>query len=90
MEQSKEYKDYIRSDRWAAKAQERIEIDGHKCVMCGRPESRCRNGLQVHHVTYARLGQEDVYNDLVSLCQSCHLKIHAYYDRRRGKDKCKE
>ena len=34
--QTQEYKDYMRSDEWEAKKQERIAIDGG-CVMCGRP-----------------------------------------------------
>ncbi|WP_368217655.1 HNH endonuclease [Blautia obeum] len=51
--------------------------------MCGRPEAKCRNGLQVHHITYQRLGHEDIYNDLVSLCPGCHKKIHSYYRRKR-------
>lgn len=83
MKQSEEYKAYIRSAQWEQKKKQRLEIDGYKCAMCGRPESKCRNGLQMHHVSYKNLGNEDVYNDLVSLCQSCHLKIHAYYNRRR-------
>ena len=54
-----------------------------QCAMCGRPEAKCRNGLQVHHITYQRLGHEDIYNDLVSLCPGCHKKIHSYYRRKR-------
>ena len=78
-----EYDRYIQSVAWERKRQERLEIDGHACAMCGRPEDRCRNGLQVHHITYARLGNEDVWNDLVSLCPGCHKKIHKYYGRNR-------
>lgn len=80
---SEEYKGYMRSRDWERKRQQRLEIDGHACVMCGRPEDRCRNGLQVHHITYARLGNEDVGKDLVSLCPGCHKKIHRYYGRNR-------
>ena len=84
LKQSEEYKKYIRSPEWEQKKAERLEIDGHKCAMCGRPESKCRNGLQCHHTNYKKpLGQESVYDDLVSLCPSCHMKIHAYYNRRR-------
>ena len=78
-----EYDRYIQSVAWERKRLERLEIDGHACVMCGRPEDRCRNGLQVHHISYTRLGNEDVGNDLVSLCPGCHKKIHAYYGRNR-------
>ena len=79
--QTKQYKDYMRSEEWEAKKQQRISIDGG-CVMCGRPLNRIRS-VQVHHVTYARLGHENVMTDLCTLCGSCHKKIHAYYNRRR-------
>lgn len=82
-QQSEEYRKYIRSEEWKKKCQQRIEIDGHKCVMCGRLEKNCRNGLQVHHINYFRLGNEDVYNDLISLCGGDHIRIHRYYDRVR-------
>lgn len=81
--QSEFYKKYMHSEEWRKKAAQRIEIDGHKCVMCDRPESRCRKGLAVHHITYQRLGNENVYTDIVSLCDSCHQKIHRYYNRIR-------
>lgn len=79
--QTQQYKDYMRSDEWEAKKQERIAIDG-SCVMCGKPISRIRS-VQVHHVTYARLGK-NVLTDLCTLCGSCHKKIHAYYNRKRA------
>ena len=82
--QSDFYKRYLRTDKWAAKKEERFEIDGYRCVMCNRPADRCKNGLVCHHVSYQNLGKENVYEDLVSLCPSCHLKIHAYYNRKRG------
>lgn len=82
--QTEEYKRYIRSPEWEKKKAERLEIDNHCCAMCGRPEAKCRNGLQCHHTNYKKpLGQESVYDDLVSLCPSCHMKIHAYYNRVR-------
>lgn len=84
MEHSRKYKEYLKSAEWEKKKQERLAIDGHRCVMCGRPENRCRKGLSCHHISYRNLGKEDVYKDLVSLCSSCHLKIHAYYNRQRG------
>lgn len=80
---TEEYKRYMRSREWDATRQQRLDIDEHCCAMCGRPEVKCRNGLQVHHITYQRLGHEDIYNDLVSLCPGCHKKIHSYYRRKR-------
>ena len=59
--QSEFYKKYMRSKEWEEKRQQRLEIDGHKCAMCGRLESKCKDGLQIHHVSYRHLGNEDVF-----------------------------
>ena len=81
-EHSKEYNAYMGSPAWAAKRRERWEIDGGKCVMCGRPvEGR---DWECHHITYKRLGREDVLADICTLCHDCHMKIHNYYDRIRA------
>ena len=80
--QSEEYKRYIRSPEWEQKKAERMRIDNYSCVMCGRNREHCRT-LQVHHVTYARLGDENIYTDLCTVCGSCHKKLHNYYDRVR-------
>ena len=31
--------------------------------------------LQVHHLSYDHVGDEDVYNDLITLCKYCHQSI---------------
>lgn len=81
--QSEFYKEYMKSDEWKNRCEQRIRIAGNKCEMCGRLERNCRNGLQIHHITYRRLGHENVYTDLICLCGGCHIKIHRYYDRIR-------
>ena len=79
------YRKYMQSEAWQAKKQQRLEIDGYKCVMCGKPLSKCKSmPLQCHHITYARLGHENVHTDLVTLCGSCHRKIHNYYQRKKS------
>ena len=77
--QSEFYKRYMRSETWQQRKQERLEIDGRCCVMCGRPEGRCRNGLQVHHITYKNLGHEDVMNDICTVCGSCHKNCYTVF-----------
>ena len=81
--QTQEYKEYIKSDVWKEKCEQRLEIAGHKCEMCGRLEKNSK-GLQIHHISYRNLGHEDVANDLICLCGRCHILIHAYYDRKRA------
>ena len=81
---SEYYKRYIRSDEWKQKEQERMNIDGNCCVMCGRPSEKTRHGLQVHHITYRNLGHEEVLTDLVTLCAPYHKKMHNYLSRIRS------
>jgi len=75
------YDQYIASAEWAAKRAQRLEIDGHKCRTCGHTGEQW--ALQVHHVTYERLGGEDVENDLITLCAACHEAITNVIRSRR-------
>ena len=78
-----EYKRYMKSPAWESIKAKRMAIDGYKCVMCGRNIHQVKS-MQVHHIHYKDLGHEDVYNSLVTLCGSCHVKIHNYYKRKRA------
>lgn len=85
MQHSKEYDKYMSSNKWKEKRVKRLKLDNNCCVMCGRPNNG-KDGkevLQVHHITYKHLGNEPL-EDLVSLCPSCHKKIHKYYNRARN------
>ncbi len=78
---SREYDNYMKSDAWAAKREERLRIDGNKCALCGRPNGLQKDGitpiLQVHHIRYSSLGQEPM-EDLLSLCPRDHRLVHKY------------
>jgi hypothetical protein len=68
------YDAYINSPEWAAKRQERLALDNHRCRTCGHDGTLWR--LEVHHVSYRGFGgDEDVENDLITLCASCHDAI---------------
>ena len=69
------YEWYIGSKQWQEKRFQRMQIDNHKCVLCGS-----RYNLQVHHVDYGNLGIEDLAEDLVTLCRNCHKRIHEFKD----------
>ena len=84
MEHSEFYTQYLQSPEWAAKKAERLQIDGGRCVMCGRSVDHVRT-MNTHHITYCRLGDEDVYTDLVTVCGSCHKKLHGYLARRKSR-----
>lgn len=65
-----EYKRYLTSETWNELRKARFEIDGYECYACKSPID-----LQVHHLTYARLGNEDI-GDLLTLCKHCHERYH--------------
>jgi len=49
------------------------------CLDCGINQDGCwkkyGKGFQVHHLTYARMGNEHP-DDLIALCPGCHAKRH--------------
>lgn len=68
--ESVNYEEYIKSEAWALKRNQRMRKDHFKCAHCGST-----NGLTVHHITYKNLGHENM-NDLITLCWECHKKEH--------------
>jgi len=61
-----EYHTYLASREWAVKREAiKARSDG-RCERCGQ-----RDDIAVHHLTYERLGQEDL-DDLQGVCQKCH------------------
>ena len=64
------YRDYLRSDAWRQRRNDALRRDGFVCVRCSG-----RKRLEVHHLTYARMGHEEP-NDLVTLCSACHQAQH--------------
>jgi HNH endonuclease len=61
------YDEYILSPQWEAKRQ-KVFLERDRCERCGRA-----NLLEVHHVTYERLGREPD-SELEVLCSFCHTK----------------
>lgn len=45
--------------------------DGWKCKYCG-----CRDGLHPHHIVFKSQGRKDTLDNLITVCYSCHIKIH--------------
>ena len=75
---SNEYAEYLKTPEWQAKRNERLRIDNYTCQRCGG-----KRNLQVHHLTYANIGCEDVYNDLITMCEACHDDIESEKRKRR-------
>jgi 5-methylcytosine-specific restriction endonuclease McrA len=62
--------EYLQSPEWMVVRAEAIERAGHMCEQCGFTRK-----LQVHHVSYSRLGNE-LPEDLKVLCRQCHDAEH--------------
>lgn len=66
-----QYHNYLTSDDWKAKRERRLAIDDNKCCVCGSGDL-----LNVHHLTYKNVTNENVDTDLATLCRACHITLH--------------
>ena len=66
------YKQYLKSPEWARLKRIARAIAVNKCQVCNSSQS-----LEVHHRTYARIGNELV-SDLIVLCGACHALFHKH------------
>ena len=64
------YPKYLTTVHWYAFRQMALKAADYQCQNCG-----ARYGLEVHHLTYERLGREKL-EDVVVLCDACHNDKH--------------
>jgi hypothetical protein len=69
-ERKKFYDEYMRSEKWQEIRQLILQRDNYQCQGC-----RQRRAVQVHHLTYAHLGDEFLF-ELISVCMECHHRLH--------------
>jgi hypothetical protein len=65
------YHDYLQTPEWRDRRRQAISAAGHCCERCGIYDVP----LDVHHLTYARRGNEHP-DDLMVLCRPCHSSAH--------------
>jgi hypothetical protein len=69
-----EYREYIASADWQGRRKEFLATNNY-CIRCEMPrwlaEIAYDQDLNVHHKSYANLGDED-WDDLEPLCRRCH------------------
>lgn len=76
------YDGYLQSTAWERKRDLVLRRDDYRCQ--ANVDERCaRTASQVHHLTYAHLGQEPLF-DLIAVCTPCHGAITAMDRERRG------
>ncbi len=76
-ERERKYLAYLESDRWALQRTAALARASYRCSTCGSPVD-----LEVHHLTYERLGEE-LPQDLTVLCGKCHTRLHRQENERR-------
>lgn len=67
---SMDYHDYLKSPEWRLLKSEIVKERGSACQLCLK-----KVGLELHHMSYKRLGKEDK-RDVLLVCRSCHSYIH--------------
>ena len=66
------YQKYLQSDRWEYVRRCALNRSKYDCKKCGH-----RDALDVHHLSYERLGNERD-EDLIVLCRRCHKDLHYF------------
>ena len=81
-----EYSKYIRTKKWKTLASLVKEKAGNKCIFCDSEKK-----LVAHHHNYINLYNE-TEDDLICVCNICHMKIHrgCYCMREDVQCKCCE
>ncbi len=78
MDEHVKYDEYIHSAEWATVRTRALRRAQFRCEWCGTKKK-----LQVHHRSYARLGNESP-DDLQVLCKKCHEERHGKIYRPDG------
>ena len=73
------YQLYLQSARWKAFKLNVLSKRGARCEDCGDATHR----VQIHHLTYIRLGAE-LDTDVKVLCDPCHQKRHGLHPSQKG------
>jgi 5-methylcytosine-specific restriction endonuclease McrA len=83
------YAEYMLSDEWRSKKVDffrKLTSEGrYSCASCGRNPYQLKESgdyLTVHHLTYARFGDESM-EDLQLLCSVCHRRLTKEERKRR-------
>ena len=70
VKRKEKYNEYLKSDEWYRIRKIVLERDKFICQGCLK-----NRATDVHHKNYDNLFNEVLF-DLVSVCRTCHLKIH--------------
>jgi hypothetical protein len=65
------HRQYLQSPLWRSVRKNALIQFGEICAKCGG------YGTDVHHLTYERVGGDELIEDLQVLCRDCHEAVHA-------------
>jgi len=77
----KTYQDYLKSAVWADKRKQALSRADYRCESRGAMFVN-NSSLDVHHLTYERVGGEEELSDLEILCYPCHHNADKKRDRQ--------
>lgn len=63
--------DFLQTEVWKKLREKRLKIDFYRCHYCGSAIN-----VQVHHLHYPDAWGLETMEDLVTLCDNCHAKVH--------------
>jgi hypothetical protein len=74
----RDYRDYLKSPTWqSVKDSYWASNRPQACIYCEALQ------VQIHHLTYERVGGDELLTDLVAMCASCHHLVHLLERRRQ-------
>lgn len=68
------YEAYLQTRHWRELRKQKLE-GATNCQLCGHKPDGPYLDYEIHHVTYMRLGREEL-DDLLVLCKPCHKRHH--------------
>lgn len=74
------YSEYLKTKHWNNIKQQMYKKYRYHCCVCG-----WSHGIQIHHKTYERVGNESL-DDLIYICKACHKLYHDNPDLFKGKE----
>lgn len=69
-----DYRAYLLTTHWRKLKRRKMAQADWRCESCSAPYG-CGIPIDVHHLTYERLGMEEL-SDLRVLCRACHTEAH--------------
>ena len=69
----RDYQNYLYPENWDDIRGEVLKRDGYRCGNCGSSEN-----IIVHHIVPLAKGGTNSVNNLRTLCDDCHKKIHPH------------